>query len=442
MKASQGFRGHVSLLGLVGTLLLGACGGGGASTEQERPAGVVHELKSAEARVAADASEARSAAESEQDFAFEFLQQLDATKNQAFSAHSMSVAFAMLSDAAAGSTLSEVEQSLSFGAVDEAFHRSHDALGLQLAARNRAAISTDEAKVEAQILNESNDIWIRSDIPPEPSLLDTLARFYGAGVHQADFGKQPEQARLAINGKVASDTNQLITELIPKGMIDNLTLAVLTNALYFKAPWTHELADPQPGPFQNLDGSSTTAQMLAMGTQNIYKGSGFVSVALPYYGNELELLMIVPDAGAYESVRADLTGTQLREIVTGRTAATVAVTFPEFSLKSTIPAKEVLQKLGMQTAFDPELAELPKFPAQELGNAYISDVLHQATVAVDKKGTEASAATAIVLSGLSCDCPAPEPERVVVDRPFLFVIRDNPTGAVLFTGQVVDPTAG
>lgn len=430
-----------ALLGL--GLLSGGCGD--ADKRDGAPAGgVISELRSDAARVTPDVSEAALAAQAEQQFAVSFLHALDADANTTFSPHSLSTAFAMLTDAAKGQTLAEVQRVLSFGPTDEAFHRSQDALELALAARNREAVQSSEQKVDAQTLSESNDIWLRDDVPPTPSYLDTLARFYGAGVHLADFPKHPEEARVAIDAKVSNDTHALIPELIPQGSIGVHTVAVLTNALYFKAPWEAALDLHTLGQFQNLDGSTSDAQMMrARGQLRYYEGDGFVSVALPYYGGQLEMQLIVPEAGAYDAVRSALTSESLSQMVTAARHEQVDLTLPKFNVRSTVPATQILQSLGIVTAFDENLAELPAFASPVYDNVYISEVLHQATVAIDDKGTEGSAATAIVSRGILVEIDRPTeiltPKVVVADHPFLFVIRDNPTGSLLFVGQVVAP---
>ena len=430
----------LALLGL-GLLSVG-CSGGDAGKEPAA-SDVISELRSEAVRVTPEASEAETAAQSEQAFGVSFLHELSASENMAFSPHSLSTAFAMLTAAAEGQTLAEVEQALSFQKSNEAFHRSHDALQLGLRERNRAAVDEANEKVDAQILTESNDIWVRDDVPPAPSYLDTLARYYGVGVHQADFAEHPEAARLAINDKVSKDTHALITELLPENSIDDQTVVVLTNALYFKAPWATPLSAPVAGTFQRLDGSTSEAQMMRTGGQlRYYAGEQFVSVALPYYGDQLELQLIVPEVGTYESVRNALSSDTLTQTVTAGTFEDVDLTLPKFDVKSVVPAADVLKSLGVVTAFDKHLASFPAFASDVFENVYVSDVLHQATVAIDEKGTEASAATAIVLAGLTIGLDDPEPTTpkiVVADRPFLFVIRDKPTGAVLFIGQIVAP---
>ena len=442
MRQVRGQLGLGSVGALLGLGLLSSGCSGGDNGDDGPAGGVLSELRSDAARVTPDGAEAALAAQGEQQFAVSFLHALDADQNTAFSPHSLSTAFAMLTDAAEGETLEEVEQALFFGPTDGVFHRSQDALLLALAARNREAVHSNEQKVDAQTLSESNDIWLRRDVPPTPSYLDTLASFYGVGVHQADFPNQPEAARLAINAKVSDDTHALISELLPPDSIVPDTVAVLTNALYFKAPWAVPLSPPNLGEFQNLDGSTSKADMMRTGGElRYYAGTNFVSVTLPYYGEELEMQLIVPEVGAYEAVRSALTSDSLAQMHTDATLEEVDLTLPQFKVQSVIPASQALKSLGVVTAFDKLLAQFPAFASPLYDNVFISDVLHQATVAIDEKGTEASAATAIVFEGLliGIDATPLTPKVVVADRPFLFVVRDNPTGSLLFVGQVVAP---
>lgn len=429
------------VLGWVGLgLVVGGCGG---AQESDAPPGeessAVSELRSAEPRVLASETEAGLAARAEQALGFDFLHALPADENLALSPHSLNSAFAMLTDAAEGETLTELQQVLHFGEVGEPFHRSQDALQLALAKRNRDPVDLPDQKTDAQVLTESNDLWMREDAPPQASYLDTLARYYGAGVHLADFGENPEGARRAINDKISTDTRALIPELIPEGAIDPLTVAVLTNALYFKAPWASKLREVDPTEFHLLSGATKRVDTL-VGRSSLpfYQGEGFVSVALPYFGTELEMLLVVPDAGTYEDVRTALSAPVLSQIVSERQAERIDLQLPKFSIRSTIPAKKLLEGLGLGLVFKRD-AELPKLESPLFPDVFVSDVLHQATVAIDEVGTEASAATAIIAAGLSSSDPEPEPRVVNVDRPFSFMIRDNPTGSVLFVGQVVEP---
>ena len=434
-------RNFLMLVGLAGLGILNGCGAGESKPDRVTAASApITEVQSDAPRVVPDASEAVRAGSSEEAFGVDFLLALPGASNLAFSPHSISTAFAMVTDAATGETLTQIADTLHFGVTDAGFQRSQDALALALSARNRDAISSPQQTVDAQILSQSDDIWIRKDTPPAGSYLDTLAQYYGAGIHEADFMDDPDGVRVAINQKVSDDTHALIPELIPPNELDPDTVAVLTNAVYFKAPWANPFEAPTPGNFHELDGSVATVDlMLGGGAWPYYAGSGFVSVAVPYYGDELELMLLVPDLGTYDTFRANLTSSLLDSVVAQRASTLVTLTLPKFSLKSAVPASGVLKQLGMQVPFVAS-AEFPKL-ATTGDPVYISDVLHQATVAIDEKGTEASAATAIVFGRMSIAEPDPGPAPIVinVDRPFLFALRDNPTGALLFLGQVVAP---
>jgi len=413
-----------------------AAGAGGAPSA----ATVVAELRSRVARETSKAQEAVPAAQAQQDFAFRFLQKLPGDENVAFSPHSLSVSFAMLTDAAAGETLAEIQQAFGFPDIDEAFQRSQNALLQGLAERNHDARDLGNRRVDAQQLAQSSDVWLRPDAPPQDGFLDTLARYYGSGIHQADFAAHPEEVRMAINEKVKTDTHDLIPELMPAESLTQDTVVVLTSALYFKAPWAAPFPRATTGDFHGLDGKTLSTPMLHQETSlPYYAGSRFVSVALPYAGNELSMVLLVPDDGAFDEVRAALTGDTLVDVVASSAPTRVDLSLPKFQLASRIAVKETLIKLGIGAAFERAEASFPKLQSPKVEQVFLDDVQHQATVAIDEEGTEASAATAIQGAGGGSAAPTADPVVVNVDHPFFFVIRDNPTGAVLFVGQVVNP---
>jgi serpin B len=439
-EVSSAGAAHMMAIGGGGAAHTPQVGGGGAAVGGAATGSdAVSELRSSKARVMPAASEAGRATSSEQAFAFSFLHALPGDENLTFSPHSLSTAFAMLSDAADGETLQELQDTLQFGATDEAFHRAQSALNLALAARNHEATNDSYGKADARILTESNDIWINQEAKPADSFLDTLALYYGAGVHLADFKGDPEGVRKVINAKVATVTHQLIPEIIAGGALDANTVAVLTNALYFKAPWANKFAPRQPGDFHRLDGSTSTSDMLNTRTSlRYYEGNGFVSVAVPYWGGELSMQLVVPDAGAYQQVREQLSSDGLGDILAGQTFEDVDLTLPVFELKYSAPAMKAFEQLGLARAFDPERAQFPKLESEQIKTVHIQAIAHKATVAIDEDGTEASAVTAITGGGGGSSGPPPEPKVVRADRPFLFLIRDNPTGSLLFVGQVVE----
>lgn len=432
-------------LGMVAVVLV-ACGSSGSSGEvrSDMPAnadhGVVSELVSREAREQADATQAADAARSERYFGLRFLKQLPADRSLVFSPHDLSRTFAKLTDAAEGATLQQIQQAFGFGTTDESFHRSQNALSGSLAERNREPVNDGRGRADAVVLKEASDVWLSQATRPHPSYLDTLALYYGGGVHLADFQGRPEDVRKAINSKIELQTNELIPELLPADSVTDETVLVLTSALYFKAPWATPFPSAIPGEFQTLSGDRTTAPMLNRTLPlGFYAGERFVSVSVPYVGNQLGMLLVVPDEGAYESVRDALSEDVLDAIVKGTEVTAVDLTLPKFAIQSDVAAKASLQKLGVEAAFERGAASFPKLTAKQVSGVFVSDVVHKATVSVDEQGTEASAATAVLGAAGGSAGPPPEPKVVTVDRPFLFTIRDNVTGSLLFVGQVVSP---
>ena len=166
----------------------------------------------------------------------------------------------------------------------------------------------------------------------------------------------------------------------------------------------------------------------------IWSGAGFRAAALPYVGDTTSMVVIVPDAGTFDAFEQGLTGAALGTILDGQSAAPLgAVTLPLFKFATKTDLVDTLQALGMQAAFNPGQADLSAIDGTH--DLYVSDVIHQATIAIDEKGTEASGATAVIVAHTSAAL-----NFLSVDRPFLFVIRDDATDAILFQGRVLDPS--
>lgn len=269
--------------------------------------------------------------------------------------------------------------------------------------------------------------------------MQALAADYGAGMQVVDFVADAEAAQRAINAWVAEQTRDRIPELIPTGVLDQLTRLVLTNAIYFKAPWQSRFFEEQTAeaPFHRLDGSQVSAPFMAQRTRFRYaSGAGYQAVELPYEGRELAMAVIVPDAGSFGEFERGLTAERLAEVLEKLEPAEVQLRFPRFEFRTQASLSQVLSALGMPIAFTEE-ADFSGMSEQGR-DLLISEVLHEAFIAVDEEGTEAAAATAV---DVAVEALPPEPVELTVDRPFLFLIRDAETGVVLFLGRVVDPTA-
>lgn len=356
--------------------------------------------------------------------------------NLAFSPLSIRIALAMTYAGAEGTTAVQMADALRFGIYGDRLHTAYNALDQALESRNAEfppGPGDEERKVELSVVNA---LWGQQGSPFEPSFLETLAAEYGAGMHLVDFVTAAEDARVAINEWVSSETNDRIPELIAPGVLSELTRLVLTNAVYLDATWATPF-DPdrtEPGEFTLLDGSIVEADLMRATLSLPYaEGDGWQAVEIPYVGGELAMLVVVPDAGDFASVEAAiadrLDGADLGP-------AQVALALPRFEFRSQSGVVGPLQELGMVDAFDPALADFSGMTGSP--DLFVSDILHEAFVAVDEKGTEAAAATAVVMDLRAM--PA-DPVVLEIDRPFLFALRDRETGTVLFLGRVLDPTA-
>jgi serpin B len=371
-------------------------------------------------------------------FAFALYQALYSSNgNMVYSPYSISLAFAMVYGGARGETASQMAQTLHYTLAGEQFHPAFNALDLDLARRPGQAADVSE-KDQFQ-LSIANSLWGQDGWPFLPDYLDLLAINYGAGMHLVDFEKAPESARKQINDWVSNQTNKRIQDIIPPGMLDPSTRLALANAIYFKATWEHEF-DPKETsdrPFTLLDGETVSVPMMGMETGEQFSyaaGDGWQAVALPYKGGLTEMVVIVPDLGNFNAFESTLTADRYNEILAALQTQKVFLSMPKFTFETLYGLSDTLIQMGMKDAFDPTLADFSGMDGQH--TLYIGDALHKAFIAVDEKGTEAAAATIVLMMA-----GAMPPEGVVltIDRPFFYVIRDVPSGTILFMGRVVDP---
>ncbi len=356
--------------------------------------------------------------------------------NLFMSPYSISLALAMTYAGAAGNTADEMAETLGFTLPPEQLHSTFNALDQLLAARGEG-LEPDQ-RFTLQI---ANSIWGQDGFEFEQPFLDAVAENYGAGMHIVDFARETEAARLAINGWVEDNTNDRIEDLIEKDVLLPDTVMVLANAIFFKASWTFQFNEEltADGPFTLLSGETVDAEM--MRREDFYavsRGDGYSAVEMRYVGDETSMVVVMPDAGEFEQFEESLDSQKLAQIIDGLEFGNTELRFPKFEFEAKFSLPEQLKALGMEDAFVPYVADFSamRTPPPEL---YISDVIHQAFVAVDEEGTEAAAATAVIVRPASAPPPA---EEFVVDRPFIFLIRDIPTNTVLFMGRVLDPTSG
>lgn len=345
--------------------------------------------------------------------------------NLFFSPHSISLALGMTYAGARGPTEGEMRDALAFGLGDR-LHPAMNDVDLRLAA---SAASDFELRVVNQLFGQKGEPFV-------PAFLDLAAEHYGAGLRVLDFIASAEPSRAAINDWVASVTKDRIKDLIPQGVINRDTRLVLANAIYFNAKWAtpFEKDATTPRPFRLLDGTEVKAPAMSrLGSMSYAALDGLAAVELPYRGNNAALIAIVPDQGRFAAIEGALDATLLDKIVAALAPKSVDLALPKFGFEARLPLKQILLGLGMKRAFEAGAADFSGLDPQPL---YLSDVLHKAFVRVDEEGTEAAAATAAVAGTTSL--PVGD-VKLTIDRPFIVILRDRPTGAILFAGRVMDP---
>jgi serpin B len=370
-------------------------------------------------------------------FAFDLYSEVkDESANMFFSPYSISVALAMTYAGALGETKQEMARALHFGLPEPALHAAFNVADLALERRSRELVN-GASSGEGFQLKSINASFGREDTTFMQDYLDLLAVNYGAGMFRADFAGNPERERKAINDWVLEQTEQRVQELLPPGSIESEVRLVLVNAIYFKASWLTKFdpAETRAATFHASSGE-TSVQMMHGSAEDYARLADYQVLSLPYLSPAVRALFILPDDGAFAAVEARLDGALFDEARAALSPHSVDVKLPRFSFEAEIRLKAALEALGMRRAFgDADLSGISGPP----GWLFIDEVYHKAFVALDEQGTEAAAATAAVLGGLS-GLIRPLAE-FVADRPFIFLIYDDPTGQILFVGRLSEPGA-
>jgi serpin B len=359
--------------------------------------------------------------------------QLQSERGNLFlSPFSISTALAMTAAGARGKTLDEMEKVLHLPAHAPA------AFGAILKSLN----DEPDAKKRGFTLTTANALWAQKGYPWRPEYKKLVATDFAAGLFDVDYQTDPETARGTINAWVEKETREKIKNLLPQGSVTPLTRLVLTNAIYFKGDWDIQFKkdDTKELPFTLADGSKkNTPLMYRVGGYNYLETEGFQVLDLPYVGKRISMTVILPKKpDGLPAVEKELTGSQLSALLQSlRYEKQVHVHLPKFKVEKSFTLNEPLQALGMKTAFQRNA----DFSGMHTGgeDLHITAVLHKAYVDVNEEGTEAAAATGVVVGTTSVAEP-PKPKYFRADRPFLFLIRDHKTQSVLFMGRLTEPT--
>jgi serpin B len=346
--------------------------------------------------------------------------------NVFFSPYSISTALAMTFAGARGQTAAQMVDAVHLQLPPDRLHVAFNALDLELASRQGT-------------LATANSLWGLQGATWEPAFLDTLAVNYGAGLNEEDFVRDPEAARLAINGWVADHTDDRIGELLAPGTIDSETRLVLTNAIYFQASWTKSFPSSGTADRAFFIGDQEVSVPSMQQIQERYdyvERDGYRAIELPFgEQRERELTMTIIEPDDLAALDANL-GQALADVDAGlatpEATHLVDLTLPKFRYRAPLGLADKLRALGMIDAFE-DIADLSGLTTSE--RLRIADVVHEGIVGIDELGVEAAAATGVITEPVSL----PPSATFTIDHPFVFVIRDRPTGAILFIGRVVDP---
>ncbi|MCD4770999.1 serpin family protein [archaeon] len=362
-------------------------------------------------------------------FAFDLYSKLDESEqgNIFYSPYSISTALAMTYEGAKGQTADEMKSVFHFPEND-------------ILRPNSAAIYNNINKEGKDYeLKTGNALWAQYDYQFLEDYTSRVEKYYGGKLANLDFKQETEKSRQIINTFIEEQTNDKIKNLIPEGVLDSMTRLVLTNAIYFKGTWEWEFdeSNTREQDFKITSTDIVKTPMMHMSpektTFNYADTEDLQILELPYKGGDISMLILLPTENL-NSIEPSLTAEKLNEYKTQMTETKLdSISFPKFEFDSKYFMKGTLSTMGMPTAFGN--ADFSGMDGTK--NLQISQVIHQAFVKVDEKGTEAAAATAVVMRETSM---SPTRNIFRADHPFIFIIQEKETGNILFIGRVNDPT--
>ena len=366
-------------------------------------------------------------------------------ENLFFSPASISLAMGYAYRGADGQTAEQMRKVMHFPAGPQGYLRAGGELDriMQISGEDRE-------------LRSANAFWVRDDLTLNPQFRADLEREASGAFNSADFGSDPESARQEINGWVAQQTNDRIEELIARGVLDTLTAAVLVNAIYWKADWLTRFYEGATNeePFFLGDGEEITTDLMNLRSE--FRGIKRGSVKLldmPYAGEEVSMVALLPEKpDGLAKLEESLTPRKLERWLDALDDAEpydTVLTFPKMSLDWNADLKTVIERMGAPLPFskNANFDRMATFPQESLPDwcgLKITNIIHQANIDVDEAGSEAAAATAVVMGGVMVTSarigpPPPPPFIFRADHPFMFLLRDKRSGAILFMGRMVDP---
>ncbi len=354
-------------------------------------------------------------------------------QNFILSSYSITSAASLLEAGAKGETLDGIEKALQQTLAPAQHHRVMNTVDAALETRGATAKGKDGKPFRLVVTNQ---LFAQKGQHLEPAYLDTLAQEYGAGLRLLDFST--DAARQSINQWVSQRTEGKITDLFAPDSLRGASLVVV-NTLYFNAAWgeAFEAAKTTSEPFTLVGGSTVSAPSMHNDRLETAKAAvvdGVQVLELPYDGDDVSLVVLAPPAADFKSFEKGLDASKVKRLTDALTQEPLDVRLPKFKFNSQLDLMPGLKELGMTAAFDASKADFSGMTGDR--SLFIGVAVHQAVIILDESGTEAAAATGF--GGFKASAPAPA-HQVVIDRPFVFFIKDVKTGLALFTGRVVDP---
>ena len=359
-------------------------------------------------------------------FAFELYSELNQDANVFFSPYSISTALAMTYEGANGETKEEMKA---------VFHFPDSAVMRPAFASIYNQINKGAKKYK---LNTANALWAQQDYPFLPEYLGLIDTYYGGKTTNLDFVTKTEESRVIINDWVEDKTNNTIKDLIPQGALNPMTRLVLTNAIYFKGNWLKQFkkSNTYEADFRVSPDKTVKVDMMSMSGKeskfNYAETEDLQILEMLYSGEELSMLLLLPKEDSITALENSLSVEKLNEWKGLLHEREIVVNIPKFTFETKYFMANTLAEMGMPTAFS-MAADFSGMDGTE--NLFISKVIHQAFVEVNEEGTEAAAATAVVM-----EMKAMMPTIFRADHPFIFIIQQRETGNILFLGKVMDPS--
>ncbi|PKP36005.1 MAG: serpin family protein [Bacteroidetes bacterium HGW-Bacteroidetes-15] len=367
-------------------------------------------------------------AEQSSKFALDIYKQFagESEKNIFFSPFSLSIAMGMTYAGAEGETKAQIADVFNFPINDENLHKELGSLQNQM-------VNKGNKGVEISIANQ---LWADKLYKFKCSYLRNVKKAYKAPVKRMPFRTEADKCRVEINKWVEDKTKNRIVDLLPEGSISDMTTLVLTNAIYFKGQWDNKFEEEDTFDEAFLTATGQTVSSRMMNTQdkyNIYQGNSIQMLELPYAGKDFSMLVVLPNEDTpLKEIEKNITLEKLNHYISLLVESDVRVSFPKFKFDSEFALKPTLSKMGMPIPFS-NAADLSRMSGNK--DLKIDEVFHKAFVEVSEEGTEAAAATAVVIVRKSVTIPV----EFKANRPFMFIIRENSTGSILFMGRVNNP---